>query len=173
MNPEDNQIPAGTPTSQVVELEQTPSIISVPPSQSHSKRYLILILILSITSIVSTIIYLIASKPKSKTEEALLPNTPNTTAIDSQTHSANITYLMDCSNIRSVVSDKTKQYIGCLGGLVIKDKNTNEIIKELSTLNGLKDNTITDLILYNDNLYIGTLGKPKTNLIHRGLNLPI
>ena len=64
-------------------------------------------------------------------------------------------HIMNCNDIKKIVESNQRRYIGCLGGIVIQDTQTNRILQEINTDNGLLDGSIQDLLIHNNQLYIG------------------
>lgn len=73
-----------------------------------------------------------------------------------KTEEINFKSQINCSDIRAVVEENGKEYIACYGGVIIRDKATGKIEKQISMADGLGNYITTDLIKKGNNLYIGT-----------------
>lgn len=63
---------------------------------------------------------------------------------------------VNCADIRSVVRDGNRLYVGCLGGVLVYDAATHSVIDQLTETGGLSDSSITNMIKKGNSLYIGT-----------------
>lgn len=77
---------------------------------------------------------------------------------DIANQSAQLKTWINCNDVRDAVEDNGKIYVACLGGVMVVNKDTGEILDEINIEDGLLSDTITDLLLINNNLYIGSQG---------------
>lgn len=72
---------------------------------------------------------------------------------------------INCDNVRDVIEEGDTLYVGCLGGVLVVNKNTGEVKDELSMTDGLSDVSANSLIKSGDILYVGSQdGFTKFNL---------
>ncbi len=65
---------------------------------------------------------------------------------------------INCNDVRDVVEDANKIYVACLGGVLVVNKDTGEVLDEINVEDGLQSDTATDLLLINNSLYVGSQG---------------
>lgn len=63
---------------------------------------------------------------------------------------------ISCSDIRQSVEENGKIYIACYGGVLVVDKSTGKVEKQITMDKGLSDFVTTGIIKKGDVLYIGT-----------------
>jgi hypothetical protein len=61
-----------------------------------------------------------------------------------------------CSDIREVVEENGRYYIACIGGVLVLDKNSGQVLNQITMSKGLSDFVTTGLIKKGNTLYIGT-----------------
>lgn len=63
---------------------------------------------------------------------------------------------INCNDVRDVVEDSDYIYVGCLGGILVIEKNSGEIFDELNFQDGMDSETVTDLVLHENKIYVGS-----------------
>ncbi|OGD63504.1 hypothetical protein A2160_01035 [Candidatus Beckwithbacteria bacterium RBG_13_42_9] len=63
---------------------------------------------------------------------------------------------VNCDDVRKVIEDQDKLYVACLGGVLIVNKNSGQVVDQISLTQGLSNSTTTDLVKKGGKLYIGT-----------------
>jgi len=62
----------------------------------------------------------------------------------------------NCSDVRDILEEGEKIYVACLGGVIIANKSTGEVLDQITMTQGLGNNVTTSLVKQGDVLYIGT-----------------
>lgn len=72
---------------------------------------------------------------------------------------------INCSDVRDILEEGEKMYVACLGGVVIINKSTGEVLDQITMTQRLGNNVTTSLVKQENDLYIGTQdGFTKFNL---------
>lgn len=109
----------------------------------NKSSYIILILILLVSSSIFAVSYYQNSAKKDTREVVLEENKAKPLFIG-------------CREQRDWLDVEDKTYIACDGGVVIFNKNTKKIVKYITMADGLSNEFITSLVKYKNNLYIGS-----------------
>lgn len=137
----DPQLPTNSATIEPPVIPSQPNV-QVPPQifKKPSKHKVLLIVAIGLLLIFVSLgaFYFLFTKNKPNTSD----NPPK--------------YWINCDDIRQVIDDGGVLYAGCLGGVLVVDKNTGEVKDQLSMVNGLGDLTGNSLVKKGDILYVGS-----------------
>lgn len=87
--------------------------------------------------------------PQTKLEQLLIAPTTTPT----KQHSTR--QWISCSDVRRVLTDIDRIYIGCRGGVLVTNLQ-GEIIRQYSQADGLTNDIVTDLLVLNNKIFVGT-----------------
>lgn len=127
-----------------------PTADSSQPKKKVSKKFLILIGAF-IAFLALPVIFFFVKSNSSNTTKALNEETQKV----SINLPAGLQQWQNCDDIREVLEEDDKIYVGCMGGFLVSDKNGN-VLESLTMTGGLNDQTVTDFVKDGDVVYIGT-----------------
>lgn len=121
--------------------------------QFHKTKIVILLFILTLIIILTAgIIFFKPASPPPTLPQIITTKPPITSTLKKLTKKQWI----NCPTVKDIIEEEEKLFLACLGGVLIINKNTGQVLDQITMTQGLGNNITTSLVKKDDELFIGT-----------------